>query len=159
MGFGEFTSFCLSKWASLRLYVSSTDRGLIRNSNDAIRHMCCPGFAVPPRARTRGKNKRKSKEDGRKVKEDGGSAALPLLLHLELAADCTSWSSLVSGASWELSPRLDRTIVQSDCLAETTHCIITFTLWPVAGRPSPQPGPAYSTSTPSLFMLCGQTCR
>lgn len=32
---------------------------------------------------------------------------------------------------------LDCIVVQSDCLAKTTHCIITSTLWPVAGQSSP----------------------
>lgn len=63
-----------------------------------------------------------------------------MLLHLELGTNCLSWSSMVSCASWELSPWLYRTIVQSDCLAQTTYCIITFTLWLVAGQSSPMPG-------------------
>lgn len=49
MALAEFTSFCLPKWALLWLYVSSTDPGLIRNSNDVIEYMCCPGFTVTPR--------------------------------------------------------------------------------------------------------------
>lgn len=63
-----------------------------------------------------------------------------MLLQLELGTNCLSWSSMVSCASWELSPWLYRTIVQSDCLAQTTYCIITFTLWLVAGQSSPMPG-------------------
>lgn len=116
--------------------------------------MCYPGFTV--HCGREGRNKKGKPQSKERIVKNAnnivGSIALPMLLalHLELATDI-SWSGIGSCASWELSPWLDHTIVQSDCLAETTHCIITFTLWPVAGQCSPsQP----SIPPPRLHSSC-----